>query len=58
MRILLIESFLTGSHRQWAEGYQLHSGHEVELLTHPARLKWGVGMVARVTKHTSSSVEA
>jgi glycosyltransferase involved in cell wall biosynthesis len=41
MRILLIEPFFTGSHRQWALDYQSHSGHEVELLTLEGRhWKW------------------
>jgi len=35
MRILLVEPWFGGSHRSWAEGYQRHSGHDVELLTLP-----------------------
>lgn len=33
MKILLIEPFFTGSHKQWALGFQKHSKHQVELLT-------------------------
>ena len=33
MKILLIEPFFTGSHQQWAEGFQKHSSHDVQLLT-------------------------
>ena len=33
LKILLIEPFFTGSHKEWALGYQKHSEHEVELLT-------------------------
>ncbi len=41
MRILLVEPYATGSHMQWASGYQKHSKHEVELLTLPGRhWKW------------------
>lgn len=41
MRILLIEPYFTGSHQQWAEGYQQHSRHEVHLLKLPGRhWKW------------------
>ncbi len=41
MKILLLEPFLTGSHRQWAEGYRQHSRHEVDILSLPGRhWKW------------------
>lgn len=41
MHIVLTEPFFSGSHRQWAEGYQRHSGHRVELLTLEGRhWKW------------------
>lgn len=41
MHILLIEPFFTGSHRQWALGYQQHSRHRIELLTLEGRhWKW------------------
>ncbi len=41
MRLLLIEPFFTGSHKQWAEGWQQHSKHEIVLLTLPGyHWKW------------------
>ena len=33
MKILLIEPYYTGSHRQWVDGYENHSKHEIRLLT-------------------------
>ena len=35
MRVLLIEPYLGGSHRVWAEGYAAASGHEVTIVSHP-----------------------
>lgn len=32
LNILIVEPFLGGSHKQWAEGYQRHSVHKVEIL--------------------------
>jgi glycosyltransferase involved in cell wall biosynthesis len=41
MNIWLIEPYYTGSHRAWADGYQAHSRHNVQLLTLPGRFwKW------------------
>ena len=41
MKILIIEPFFTGSHKAWAEGYQQHSSHEIEILSLPGRFwKW------------------
>ncbi len=41
MNILIVEPFHTGSHKAWAEGYQKHSRHQIELLTLPGRhWKW------------------
>ena len=41
MNILLIEPYFTGSHRQWASGYQASSGHSVEVLKlSGANWKW------------------
>ncbi len=41
MKILILEPFFSGSHRQWAEGYQRHSRHEVEILSLKGRhWKW------------------
>lgn len=39
--ILLIEPYYGGSHQAWADGYQQHSRHNVNLLTLPAQAwKW------------------
>lgn len=39
--IFLVEPYGSGSHQAWAEGYQRHSSHDVELLTLPGRFwKW------------------
>ena len=41
MRLILVSPYHGGSHQAWAEGYQAHSSHEIELLTLPARYwKW------------------
>jgi hypothetical protein len=41
MRIALIEPYYGGSHQAWADGYAAASGHNVTLITHPARFwKW------------------
>lgn len=41
MKILLLESFYTSSHKQWADGLIDHSNHEIELLSLPGRhWKW------------------
>lgn len=41
MNILLLEPFFEGSHAAWAEGYQRHSRHQVDLLTLNGRFwKW------------------
>jgi len=40
-KILLIEPFYGGSHREWADSWQLHSEHEIKLLTLSAHhWKW------------------
>lgn len=41
MKVLLLEPFFEGSHKQWAEGYQRHSEHQIEILSLPGRhWKW------------------
>ena len=41
MRITLLEPYCTGSHRAWAEGYNAHSQHEVQVLAMEGRFwKW------------------
>ncbi len=60
MRILLVEPFFTGSHKQWAEGYQKHSQHEIELLTLPGKFwKWrmAAGAVALASQFLKSDFE-
>jgi glycosyltransferase involved in cell wall biosynthesis len=41
MNIWLVEPYYDGSHRAWADGYRVHSRHDVHLLTLPGRFwKW------------------
>jgi glycosyltransferase involved in cell wall biosynthesis len=41
MRILLLEPFLEGSHREWVNGLVRHSSHTIEVLSLPGRhWKW------------------
>mgnify|MGYP001814352537 CR=1 FL=1 len=41
MRITLVDPYLGGSHRAWAEGYAAHSRHDVAILGMPAAFwKW------------------
>ncbi len=41
MRVLIIEPYFTGSHADWAKGYQAHSSHNVDILKLPGRYwKW------------------
>ena len=41
MHITLIEPFYTGSHQQWADGFQKYSSHEVQILSLKGRhWKW------------------
>ncbi len=41
LRIVFFESFFGGSHRAFAEGFQAHSKHSIDLITLPARFwKW------------------
>ncbi|MCS5640060.1 MAG: DUF3524 domain-containing protein, partial [Candidatus Marinimicrobia bacterium] len=41
MKILIVEPFLSGSHKAWAESYAKHSKHEVEIISLPGRFwKW------------------
>ncbi len=40
-KILLLEPFFSGSHKQWAEGFQKYSSHQIEILSLPGRhWKW------------------
>ena len=41
MRILIVEPWLDGSHRQWAEGYRQASSHQVDIVGLPGELwRW------------------
>ena len=41
MKILLIETYYTGSHKQWAEGYKKFSKHEIKILSMSGQFwKW------------------
>jgi len=41
MKILIIEPYYTGSHKQWADGYQKHSQHEIRILSMKGQFwKW------------------
>ena len=41
MKILLIEPYYTGSHKQWADGYKKHSSHEIRILSMKGQFwKW------------------
>lgn len=41
LRIVLLEPFFSGSHKQWAQGFQKHSKHQIEILSLPGRhWKW------------------
>lgn len=41
LKIILLEPFFSGSHKQWAVGFQKHSQHKVEILSLPGRhWKW------------------
>ena len=41
MKILLIEPYFSGSHKAWAEGYQLNSSHEINIISLPGQFwKW------------------
>ncbi len=41
MRIILLEGFYSGSHRQWADGLKKYSQHEITILSLPGRFwKW------------------
>ena len=41
MKILILEPYFTGSHKNWAEGYQKHSKHEIKILSMKGQFwKW------------------
>ena len=41
LKILIVEPFLTGSHKAWVEGYVNSSKHEIKIISLPGRFwKW------------------
>ena len=41
MKILYIEPFYTGSHKQWIDSYKLYSKYDIDILSLPGRFwKW------------------
>ena len=41
MKILLVEPYYTGSHKQWADGYKKYSRHEIKILSMKGQFwKW------------------
>lgn len=41
MKVLILEPYMTDSHRAWAEGLKAHSRHEIEILSLPGiQWKW------------------
>jgi glycosyltransferase involved in cell wall biosynthesis len=59
MKLTLLSPYHGGSHQAWAEGYQQHSAHHLELLSLPARFwKWrmhgGAVTLARQFLQTNS----
>ena len=41
MKILIVEPYFTGSHKQWAEGYKSHSSHDIRILSMKGQFwKW------------------
>jgi len=60
MKILLIEPYYTGSHAAWAEGYQNHSQHEIEILSLTGQFwKWRMhgGAVTLAEQYLKSSIQ-
>ena len=60
MKILLIEPFFTGSHRQWAEALQQNSSHQIEILSLSGHhWKWRMhGGAITLAQQFLSSLEA
>jgi glycosyltransferase involved in cell wall biosynthesis len=57
MQVTLISPYHGGSHQAWAEGFQQHSQHDVQLLTLPARFwKWRMhGAAVTLARHFDQS---
>ena len=59
MKILLIEPFFSGSHKQWAKDWQQNSSHQIELLTLPGHhWKWRMhGAAVTLANQFNASVD-
>lgn len=60
LKIILLEPFFSGSHRQWAEGFQKHSAHDIVILSLPGRhWKWRMhgGAVALAKQYNELTVK-
>ncbi len=59
MKILIVEPFLKGSHKAWAEGYQQHSQHDVDILSMQGRhWKWRMhGGAVTLAERFNASIE-
>jgi len=60
LNILLLEPFHAGSHKAWAEGFAMHSRHNVELLTLKGRhWKWRMhgGAITLAEKFMASDLQ-
>jgi len=60
MKVLLLEPFFEGSHKQWAEGYQRHSEHQIEILSLPGlHWKWRMhgGAVSLAARFLESDIK-
>ncbi len=54
-RVLLVEPWFGGSHRQWAEGWAAHSRHHIDIVAHEAqfwrwRLRGGSATLAELVR--------
>ena len=61
MRILMIEPYFTGSHKQWVEGFAKYSTHQIELLTMSGHYwKWRMhgGAVTLARKFNEETLQA
>ena len=60
MKILLLEPYYTGSHKQWAKGYQHHSNNQINILSMKGQFwKWRMhgGAVTLANKFNQSQIK-
>jgi len=60
MKILLLEPYYTGSHKQWAKGYQQHSNNQINILSMKGQFwKWRMhgGAVTLANKFNQSQIQ-